>query len=222
MGHGTWGPYLKDLHISGPTAWRAIRLYKRAGSSAKVATLGITAAYLRFGILSKAKATPKTAKEKNKGHNGHDDHASESIIPLTIFTEAQDEGEAEDEAVTFDVPAKGNNGDGKKPTVTTTHRQGKHRKESSTKAGGVIPPPKENPDLPLAVLVKVKNRLAYLQDEHQEDRLEKGVAQGVPRCPGRNHQGGPATWKGVPRMVAKSQSAMTINQVSCTAIAWRE
>jgi hypothetical protein len=47
----SWGKFLKDLHLSEATAWRATELFARAKTEDQVALLPITDAYEKFGII---------------------------------------------------------------------------------------------------------------------------------------------------------------------------
>lgn len=84
-----WAKFLKDLHISEATAWRATELFTRAKTEEQVAFLTITEAYEKFGIIAqpqipadndddgknaaetggKMKAAPKNVKGKKTAPN---------------------------------------------------------------------------------------------------------------------------------------------------------
>jgi len=46
-----WGKFIKGLHLSEATAWRAMELFTRAKTENQVASLPITEAYEQFGII---------------------------------------------------------------------------------------------------------------------------------------------------------------------------
>jgi hypothetical protein len=64
--HGDWEKFLEGQGLSGPTAWRAVQLFERAESEQEVANLGITEAYVKFGILRRAKEKAKGTSSSTK------------------------------------------------------------------------------------------------------------------------------------------------------------
>jgi hypothetical protein len=67
LDHGDWQGFLASQGISGPSAWRAIQLYKRTKTETDVSDLGITEAYLKYGILREEASKKKTKSQPATG-----------------------------------------------------------------------------------------------------------------------------------------------------------
>lgn len=66
VGHGEWGKFLKKHRISDSTWSRARQLVERA-NEADLSELGITGAYLKYGILTQPVEEPDTQAEATTG-----------------------------------------------------------------------------------------------------------------------------------------------------------
>jgi len=71
----SWGKFLKDLHISEATAWRATELFMRAKTEDQVAFLTITEAYEKFGIIHCDIPADKDGGEDNAAETGNKKNA---------------------------------------------------------------------------------------------------------------------------------------------------
>jgi hypothetical protein len=124
---GSYTKRLKSLRISVPTAWRATELFRRTKSEEEVAGLGITEAYIKYGIVrrspeqegdekspqKKGKAAPKTAKEKGgkevakaAAHDHEDTEEAERASQTSDVAQEEDGTEEPDAAELFEQAAK--------------------------------------------------------------------------------------------------------------------
>ncbi len=89
-----WGQFVKKLHLSGATAWRAMELFTRAKTEDQVASLPITEAYEKFGIIQVATPAADDDAGNNAAETGGKKKAAAKKTSPEIDADAED-GETE-------------------------------------------------------------------------------------------------------------------------------
>ena len=136
-----WTVWLEERNIPRTNDFEARELFKRAKTEEAVAGLTLTQAKKKFCIPKSPRERPNTPLETPKRTSPETPASSNRRMA------PKDNGETPELRV-------------RHPGEDSVHAKGNSRIPNTP-----LPPPKENPDLPLTVLVKVKIRLTYLEDE---------------------------------------------------------
>ncbi|MDY0168580.1 MAG: hypothetical protein RBS80_18670 [Thermoguttaceae bacterium] len=145
LGHGDWQTFLKEQGLSGPTAWRAMQLAERADSEEKVAGLGITEAYLQYGIL-------RTAAKDGGKEPPDDEEATEATTKTTGEAESYSQPEDQDY----------------EPEEPDYEPEDQEDDLDEEEDDDDMPPAKESMS-PLAALVQSEQLLAWVEERVQDD-----------------------------------------------------